>query len=100
MTSRRRRARSRCRGGVHVQTDHVDQLVLEVRVVGDEPDLFARVIAANTFLPTGDKPPGDAIMAWQKFSQESEEFPIGSIINGGCTSKLSAEVVAAFIAAT
>ncbi len=70
--------------------------LLGLRVVGDEPDLFARVIAANTFFSTGDKPPGDAFMAWQKFSQESEEFPIGSIINSGCTSKLSAEVVAAY----
>ncbi|MCU1453118.1 MAG: putative hydrolase or acyltransferase of alpha/beta superfamily [Acidimicrobiales bacterium] len=67
-----------------------------LRLLGEHPDRFARVVAANTFLPTGDRNPGDAFLAWQKFSQETETFPVGPIINGGCTSDLSPEVIAAY----
>src|SRR5262249_19100244 len=31
--------------------------LLGLRLVGEHPDRFARVAAANTFLPTGDRPP-------------------------------------------
>ena len=48
-------------------------------------DRFVGVVAANTYLPTGDGTPSDAFLAWQKFSQEVPEMPIGRIINGGCT---------------
>jgi haloalkane dehalogenase len=70
--------------------------LIGLRLVGEHPDRFARVVAANTFLPTGDNNPGDAFLAWQKFSQEVPEFPVGRIVNGGCTSDLSAEVIAGY----
>jgi haloalkane dehalogenase len=70
--------------------------LLGLRLVGEHPDRFARVVAANTFLPTGDSNPGDAFLAWQRFSQEVPEFPTGAIINGGCTTELAPEVVAAY----
>ena len=60
------------------------------------PRRFARVVAANTFLPTGDRHPGEAFLAWQRFSQETPEFPVGTIVNGGCTTDLTPEVVAAY----
>ena len=43
---------------------------------------FARVVAANTFLPTGDQDPGPAFLAWQKFSQETPVFDVGKIVVG------------------
>jgi haloalkane dehalogenase len=70
--------------------------LLGLRLVGEEPDRFARVVAANTFLPTGDNNPGEAFLAWQKFSQEVETFPTGFIVNGGCTTDLDAAVIAAY----
>ena len=45
--------------------------LLGLRLVTAQPDRFAAVVAANTFLPTGDGKPGDAFLAWQKFSQRS-----------------------------
>jgi len=66
------------------------------RLVAEHPDRFARVVAANTFLPTGDRHPGDAFLAWQKYSQETPVFHVGGIVKGGCTSDLSPEVVAAY----
>jgi haloalkane dehalogenase len=70
--------------------------LIGLRLVGENPDRFARVVAANTFLPTGDTPPGEAFLAWQKFSQEAPEFPVGRIVNGGCTTELSEAVIAAY----
>ena len=70
--------------------------LLGLRLVAEHPDRFARVVAANTFLPTGDRDPGDAFKAWQKFSQEVPQLPVGTIVNGGCTTDLAPEVVAAY----
>ena len=70
--------------------------LIGLRLVAEHPDRFARVVAANTFLPTGDRDPGDAFRAWQRFSQETPTFDVGAIVNGGCTSDLSPEVVAAY----
>jgi haloalkane dehalogenase len=70
--------------------------LIGLRLVGEHPDRFARVVAANTFLPTGDSSPGDAFFAWQRFSQEVEVFPTGTIVNGGCATDLSPEVRAAY----
>jgi haloalkane dehalogenase len=70
--------------------------LIGLRLVAEDPDRFDRVVAANTFLPTGDRHPGDAFLAWQKFSQETETFPVGRIVNGGCTSELPAAVMAAY----
>ena len=70
--------------------------LLGLRLVTAQPDRFAGVVAANTYLPTGDGTPSDAFLAWQKFSQEVPEMPIGRIINGGCTTDLPPEVIAAY----
>ena len=70
--------------------------LLGLRLVAAMPERFRRVVVANTFLPTGDSPPGDAFLAWQKFSQEVETFPTGVIINGGCASDLNADVMAGY----
>jgi haloalkane dehalogenase len=44
-------------------------------------------------LPTGDEPVPPAFSAWQKFSQEVPEFPVGQIIQMGCVTTLSPEVI-------
>ncbi len=70
--------------------------LLGLRLVAEHPERFARVVAANTFLPTGDRDPGDAFRAWRSFSQEVETFPTGVIVNGGCTTDLTPDVIAAY----
>jgi haloalkane dehalogenase len=67
-----------------------------LRLVAEHPERFARVVAANTFLPTGDKPPGDAFVNWQTFSQTVEDFDVGFIMNMGTVSDLSPAVVEAY----
>ena len=70
--------------------------LIGLRLLAAEPDRFARVAVGNTGLPTGDHPLGEAFMAWQKFSQESPVFPIGNIVNGGCATSLSADIIAGY----
>jgi haloalkane dehalogenase len=67
-----------------------------LRLVAEHPDRFDRVVLSNGGLPTGDQNVGDAFRAWREFSQTAEEFPIGGIINGGCTTDLTPEVVAGY----
>ena len=70
--------------------------LIGLRIVAEHPERFARIVAANTGLPTGEGPIGDAFMAWRKFSQETPTFPVGQIIQGGCANALPPEVVAAY----
>lgn len=70
--------------------------LLGLRLVAHHPERFARVVAANTFLPTGDRHPGEAFLAWQRFSQEVPELQVGRLINGGCTTDLDEATVAAY----
>lgn len=70
--------------------------LIGLRLLAADPDRYARVAVGNTGLPTGHGPPSDAFLAWQKFSQEADEFPVGMIINGGCATELAPEVIAAY----
>ncbi len=70
--------------------------LIGLRLVAEHPERFSRVVAANTFLPTGDVPPGPAFLAWQRYSQETPDFHIGGIVRGGCTTDLAPEVEAAY----
>jgi len=70
--------------------------LIGLRLAAEHGERFARIVAANAFLPTGDTPPGDAFLAWQKFSQETPDFRVGGIVRGGCVTDLSPEVVAAY----
>lgn len=67
-----------------------------LRLVAADPDRFDRLVVGNTGLPTGDATPNDAFLNWQRFSRESPVFPIGGIVNGGCTTDLAPEVIAAY----
>ncbi len=70
--------------------------LLGLRLVGEHPDRFRRVVAANTGLPTGDDRITDAFLNWQRFSQEVPELPVGQIVQAGTVSDLPPEVVAAY----
>ena len=70
--------------------------LIGLRLAAEHTERFARIVAANTFLPTGDNPPGEAFLRWQQFSQNTPEFNVGRIVNGGCVTDLSAEVVSAY----
>jgi haloalkane dehalogenase len=71
--------------------------LIGLRLVAEHPDRFARVVASNTGLPTGEDGMGEAFKRWREFSQSVPEMPIGAIIAGGCaTVKLTPEEIAAY----
>jgi len=70
--------------------------LIGLRLVGEQPEKFASVIAANTMLPTGDHHPGEAFLKWQAYSQRVPVLDVGAIIQGAVTSTLSPQVIAAY----
>jgi len=70
--------------------------LIGLRLAAELEPRFARIVASNTFLPTGDTPPGEAFLNWQRYSQESPRFNSGRIVKGGCVTELSQEVIDAY----
>lgn len=69
--------------------------LIGLRLVAAMPERFARVVVANTGLPTGQGAT-PAFDAWLNFSQTVPVFPTGMIVNGGTLRDLSPEEVAAY----
>ncbi len=69
--------------------------LIGMRLVAAFADRFARVVAANTGLPTGDGAT-EAFRNWVEFSQNTPEFPVGNIVNMGSLRNLSAAEIAAY----
>lgn len=74
-----------------------------LRVFGEIPERFSRIVVTNTLLPNGEYPPrgvadwpGDIIQQWVAFTQHASDMPVGKIIQGVCSSKLLPEVIAAY----
>ena len=70
--------------------------LIGLRLAASHEERFDRVVAANTGLPTGDRPLGEAFLRWQGYSQTTPNFHAGGIVKGGCVSELSPEMVAAY----
>lgn len=70
--------------------------LIGIRVLVDNPHRFARLIAANTGLPTGDHKPTEGFFRWLEYSQTVKDFHVGGIVKGGCAVQPSAEVIAAY----
>ncbi len=70
--------------------------LIGLRLVAARPEKFARVVAGNTFLPTGDQKPSDAFFKWQEFSQKVPEFPAGGIIKGATVTGIKEDVIAGY----
>ena len=70
--------------------------LIGLRLAAENEARFARIVAANTALPTGDAPPGRAFRLWRLFSQLAPRLPIGRIVGAGCATGLAPAVVAAY----
>jgi haloalkane dehalogenase len=70
--------------------------LIGLRLVAENPDRFARVVAANTGLPTGDR---DMPKVWWSFRDAVEKAPvldIGRFVQSGCQTELADEVRTAY----
>lgn len=70
--------------------------LIGLRLLASRPEQFARVVVANTGLPTGDFPVSGAFLQWRKFSIEIPEFNAGAIVNMGTFSDLPEEILEAY----
>jgi len=70
--------------------------LIGLRLVAAAPHRFDRVVVANTGLPTGDQKITDAFLEWQRFSRETPEFAVGTIVGSGCHQALSQAIIAAY----
>jgi haloalkane dehalogenase len=70
--------------------------LLGLRLLAEHESRFDRVVAANTFLPTGDTPLGPGFEAWRNFSQKIPVFDTGRILQGATVTDLPEDVVAAY----
>lgn len=70
--------------------------LIGLRLAAENEARFARIAAANTFLPTGDVDPGPAFKAWREYSQTAPELKVGNIVAGGCATRPPDEVIAAY----
>jgi haloalkane dehalogenase len=70
--------------------------LLGLRLLAEQPQRFASVCAANTFLPAGRIKLPEAWLRWLEFSQQVPELPVGKIIGMGCVRPVPAEVLAAY----
>jgi haloalkane dehalogenase len=71
---------------------------LGLRVAAEDEASFSRIVVANTFLPTGDHPPGEGFFWWRQFSQEVPVFDAGEIAQMMTATNLAPEVMAAYAA--
>ena len=70
--------------------------LIGLRLVVQNIDRFARVVVANTGLPTGDHPVTDAFLNWRKYSIEVPDFDAGAIVTMGSRTTLPDAVIDAY----
>lgn len=70
--------------------------LLGLRLAAEHDARFARIVVANGFLPTGDRPANRAFRIWRAFASYSPVFPIGRIVKSGVARQLSPAEVAAY----
>lgn len=69
--------------------------LIGLRLVAAFPERFARVIVANTGLPTGSGM-SEGFNRWLEISQSMPQFPAGAFVNMGSGRTLSDEEIAAY----
>ncbi|HUF04710.1 MAG TPA: haloalkane dehalogenase [Aridibacter sp.] len=62
--------------------------LLGLRLAVEMEERFSRIVAANTFLPTGDEKTPKAFKVWRAFSQKTPVFPAGRIVQMGTVAKV------------
>lgn len=70
--------------------------LLGLPMVGQQPDLFKRLVIMNTFLPNGSEKGNTAFNLWRAFALKSPILPIGRIIAQGTHRPLASAVRKAY----
>src|ERR1700729_3725889 len=70
--------------------------LIGLRLVAEHPDRFARVVAANTGLPTGDQPMPDVWLRFREVVRTAPALSVSRLMQSGCRTPLPPEVLAAY----
>jgi haloalkane dehalogenase len=70
--------------------------LIGLRLVAENPERFARVVAANTGLPTGDTDMPKLWWAFHDAVENAQVLDVGRFVQSGCRTELAPEVRAAY----
>lgn len=70
--------------------------LIGLRLVAENPDRFARVVAANTGLPTGDHDMPEVWWEFRRAVERADTLDIGRLVQAGCAVPPSDQVLAAY----
>jgi len=70
--------------------------LIGLRIITEMENRFSMVIASNTTLPTGNMPLTESFEKWRAYSQHSQNFNIGKVIDMGTVKPLSKAVLDAY----
>src|SRR5487761_162229 len=62
--------------------------LIGLRLVAEPPDRFARVVAANTGLPTGDQPMPDVWLRFREVVRTAPALSVSRLVQSGCQAAL------------
>jgi haloalkane dehalogenase len=72
--------------------------LIGLRLVAEHPGRFARVVAANTGLPTGDQPMPDVWWQFRRVVERAPGLDVSRLVQAGCQTRLAPPVLAAYAA--
>jgi haloalkane dehalogenase len=70
--------------------------LIGLRLVAEHPDRFARVVAANTGLPTGDQPMPEVWLRFREVVRTAAALSVSRLVQSGCQAALPPAVLAAY----
>jgi haloalkane dehalogenase len=70
--------------------------LIGLRLVAEHPERFARVVAANTGLPTGDEPMPDVWLRFRELVRTAPALSVSRLVQSGCQTRLPPDVLAAY----
>ena len=70
--------------------------LIGLRLAAEHPERFARIVAANTGLPTGDQPMPEVWLRFREVVRTAAELSVSRLVQSGCQTSLAPEVLAAY----
>jgi haloalkane dehalogenase len=70
--------------------------LIGLRLVAEHPGRFARVVAANTGLPTGDQPMPEVWLRFREVVRTAPALNVSRLVQSGCRTTLPAGVLGAY----
>lgn len=70
--------------------------LIGLRLVAEHPERFARVVAANTGMPTGDHGMPEIWWRFRRAVEEADVLDVGRLVDSGCLTELPGPVRAAY----